>query len=303
MTTKEKLDVYEIITKTFIDALEEGVVPWQKPWVGGAAGAPKSYISKKDYRGCNVWILAATAAVKAYKSMYWLTYKQCSDKKGQVRKGENGTIISFWSPTYKKDESGEKVKSGFMLRYYRVFNTDQCDGLKSIEDTKAEDENILDFNPIEQCELILEKYTDKPSIRHSGGRACYWPGDDNINLPEKENFKSVEEYYSTLFHELVHSTGHEKRLDRDLKNWFGSDPYAQEELVAEMGATYLNAMAGVVTSTIDNSKAYIQSWIAKLKNDKRFIITAASRAQKACDYMLGKKWGDANDQTQSDTGE
>lgn len=295
----KKLDVYEIITEKFIQALEEGVVPWQKPWNGGACNAPKSYISKKDYRGSNIWLLA----LQGYKSPYWITFKQCKAKKASVMKGEKGTIISFWSPIIKKDkDTGEETGRGFMLRYYRVFNYEQTEGLKDPDEHKAEDENVLDFDPIEQCENILTAYSDKPEIKHRGGRACYCSSSDTVEIPEKKDFKSVAGYYSTLFHELVHSTGHDNRCDRDLANWFGSDPYAKEELVAEMGATFLNAMSGVEQETIENSKAYIQNWIAKLKNDKRFIINASSQAQKACDYILGKKWGEKNDKTQATKG-
>jgi antirestriction protein ArdC len=268
--TEKKKDVYEIITDIFIAALEEGKIPWQKPWKGGAANAPKNYVSNKEYRGMNIWLLA----LQNYTSPYWLSFKQCKDKGGRIKKGEKGTIITFWSPLFKKDEetgekyksgfmdeeTGEKYKSGFMLRYYRVWNIEQIEGLTKIrkrEEEPKEDEG-LQFDPIHECEVVLKGYKDCPEIKHGGGRACYTPEQDLVQVPEKKSFKSVAGYYATLFHELVHSTGHDNRLDRDLKNWFGSDPYAKEELVAEMGATFLNAHCGVEQETIDNSKAYIQ---------------------------------------------
>lgn len=296
MNDKKKLDVYEIITLKFIEALEEGRIPWEKPWRGGYANMPKSYISKKEYRGSNVWLLA----LQGYDSPYWITYKQATNKGGQVKKGEHGTIISFWSPIVKRDkDTGEEIGKGFMLRYYRVFNFEQCEGLKNPDENKAEEEDVLDFDPIHNCESILEAYKDKPEISEGGGQASYSSSIDKVCVPKKEKFKSVPAWYSTLFHELVHSTGHSNRCDRDMGNWFGTDPYAKEELVAEMGATFLCGIAGIEKDTIDNSKAYIQGWIAKLKNDKRLIINASSLAQKACDYMLGKQWGEANDQAQA----
>lgn len=285
---KEKKSVRDIVTERIINALKGGVVPWHKPWKGGISGMPKSYVSKKEYRGMNIWLLMCSG----FTCPYWVTYKQCTDRGGNVKKGEHGTLITFWSRITRKDkETGEESQS-FILRYYLVFNYEQTEGLKEPKDSKAEDEKELDFVPIDECEKVVAGYSTCPEIKHGGGRAYYSPDQDYVQVPEKKNFKGVEEYYSTLFHELVHSTGHEKRNNRDLKNWFGSDPYAKEELVAEMGACFLNAICGVDGVTFDNSTAYIQSWIKRFEDDSNLIISASSQAQKACDCILGKKWED-----------
>ena len=272
-----KKTVYEIITDKFIESLEKGRIPWEKPWVGQK---PMNYKSKTEYHGINVMILS----MQGYSSRYWMTFKQVTSLGGKVKKGSKGTPVCYWNFFKKEDQDGNEKTIPF-LKYFTVFNKDQIEGIEFIE----EEEGTLDFSPIETCESIVNHYQDKPEIKHGNvDIACYSSSSDTITLTNKENFKSEEEYYSTLFHEMVHSTGHKSRLNRNLVNGFGSDLYSKEELIAEIGNAFLCSEAGILKNTIDNSTAYIQSWISKLKNDPKLIVSASGKATKAVDYILGK---------------
>ena len=291
-------DVYEIVTNQVIDLLEQGKIPWSKPWRGGSAGMPKNAISKKPYRGINVFLLAMTADVKGYDSSYWLTYKQSTDLGGNVKKGEKSTLVIFWKLLDKPDSSkkpGEisgKSDSYMVLRYYNVFNIDQCENLdlSKLPDDAIDDTPDIDFSPIESCENIVKHFIKRPEIFHNEQRAYYSPSKDLINMPKRETFTSEQSYYATLFHELTHSTGHERRLKRKgimEKAAFGDNVYSKEELVAEMGAAFLCGFCEI-DNTIENTVAYLQGWLSKLKSDKRLVVQAAAQAQKAADYILGE---------------
>ncbi|OEU68413.1 MAG: hypothetical protein BBJ57_02290 [Desulfobacterales bacterium PC51MH44] len=276
------MNVYEIVTKQIIDKLEQGEIPWQRPWIGGRA---KNLISGKDYNGINVFLLACSG----YSNPYWLTFKQVKKKGGFVRKGEKSTLITFWKSYLKNitdDNGDDKKQSRYVLRYYRVFNVEQCDGIES-----PEIEHRV-FNPITECENVVNSMPCKPEISHNEARAYYRPDQDDINMPKPELFNSEPEYYSTLFHELSHSTGHKSRLDRHAiekcSHLFGSKDYSKEELTAEMGAAFLCGHTGVENKTIDNSAAYIQSWVKKFKDKPKMVVSAAGKAQKSTDYILNK---------------
>lgn len=283
----ERFDVYQLVTDRMIELLENGVVPWRKPWVGGAA--PVHLVSKKPYRGANVWLLGAAG----YSSPYWVSYKQAADLGGHVRKGEKSSLAVFWKLLdIKPGEAGEnggdgaKTKKVPVLRYYRVFNLEQCDGIQAPV-LEAEANPTPDFEPIAQAEQLVQGMPDKPAITHNEARAYYARNEDRVNMPKREAFVGEAEYYATLFHELVHSTGHDSRLAR-LQNsvsGFGSTSYAKEELVAEMGASYLCALAGIENATIENAAAYIQNWLSVLKNDRKLVVNAAAAAQKAVDFI------------------
>lgn len=260
-----------------IEALEAGTVPWRKPWAT-LEGAPRNLQSGKCYRGVNIFLLA----FQGYSSPYWLTRKQIFARGGKIRKGEHGTAIVFWKTFDSKtqvDKNG-KPKKCWMLRYYLVWNVEQTEGVDYPKPEKKQ------HNPIPVCESVVENWEDKPSIVN-GGRACYSRRDDRVTMPELGYFDMPEEYYSTLFHELAHSTGHESRLNRDLNGGFGSRTYSLEELVAEMGAAFLCGFCGIECKTLENSAAYIQTWLGRLKADPKLVISAASRAQKAADMILG----------------
>ena len=279
------MNVYEIVTKKIIEKLEAGTIPWKKPWQSG--GLQKNIITKKPYRGINQFLLD----LSGYSTPYWLSFKQAKQLGGNVRKDEKSQIIVFWN--WLKDKKTEEEYPIF--RYYNGFNLDQCDGLDKIKaDLKVEmEETKLNFQPIKECELVVKNWKGKPSIAHKGNRACYSPFLDKIKMPGKENFLTVQEYYSTLFHELTHSTGHAKRLNRPElvdANKFGSHDYSKEELVAEMGASFLAQETGIDNTTIDNSAAYIASWLKVLKGNSKLVVQAAAKSQKAVDLILGVKF-------------
>lgn len=279
--------VHEIVTERIIAALERGVVPWRMPWRGrGGRGIPKNLQSGKEYRGVNIFLLGA----QGYASPFWCTYKQCAARGGQVRPGEKSTPVIFWKVGDSKKVSPKtgKPEKFFVLRYYNVFNVAQCDGLEVPGEPEEEP-----YNPIqrlEECEKIVRAYKTLPKIEHGGERAFYSPSFDVVHMPEMNSFEWSEEYYCTLFHELVHSTGHENRLNRDgIMNpiRFGSHEYSFEELVAECGAAFLCAHAGIIDHTLENSAAYIQSWVRKLKSEPKWIVEASGKAGKAADYIMG----------------
>lgn len=291
---KEKIDVYQIITDRIIAMLEKGTVPWQKSWVGSGsfATAPRNLISGKAYRGVNFWMLAGTD----YASNYWLTYKQAQGLGGNPRKGEKATPVVFWKRLEVEDtNSVTGKKMVWFLRYYSVFNVDQCENIPAAKLPKAPAplSTKREHTPIETAEAVVANMPKKPDVRHGGGRAYYSPGGDYVGMPAPESFKDSEAYYSTLFHELTHATGHSSRLDRKGITGainFGSEPYAQEELVAEMGAAFLCGHIGIESATVDNSASYIAGWLEKLRDDRKLVVQAAGQAQKAVDFILGTKF-------------
>jgi antirestriction protein ArdC len=271
---------YDVVTESIIKQLESGVAPWRKPW---RTEMPVNLVSKKEYRGINIFLLAC----QGYGSRYWLTYRQAQALGGSVRKGEHGSRVVFWKiGEYRKEnsETGEAENhKSILLRYYAVFNLEQCEGIKSPEPARV-------INPIEQCESIVRSMPNPPGFEQDS-QACYRPSTDTVGMPAISAFNSAEEYYSTLFHELTHSTGHPSRVMREgimNHNPFGSEDYSKEELVAEMGAAMLCGIAGIESRTLENSASYLQSWINKLKSDSRLIVSAASQAQKAADYILAR---------------
>ncbi len=276
--------VYEIITETILAKLEKGEVPWHKPWIGGY---PKNLVSKKEYRGINTFLLGC----QRYASPYWVSYKQAQELGGNVKKGEHSTMVVFWKQyTFQdKDDSGEVSETTIpLLRYYRIFNVEQCEG---IDEKKIPVSEVNpNFHPIEACESTILGMPNKPTIEHREARAYYRPLTDSVNMPQKETFVNEEFYYSVFFHELGHSTGHKSRLARkDFdEGCFGTETYSKEELVAEMTAAFLCGTNQIENKTIDNSAAYIQSWLKVLKSDAKMVILAAAQAQRAADYILNK---------------
>jgi antirestriction protein ArdC len=278
---------YEKINERIFALLEQGVVPWHKPWKAGNAGMPANLSSKKPYRGINVFLLN----VSGFNSRYWLTYKQATEKGGQVRKGEHGYPVIFWKwndKEEKNEETGRLERKRFpLLRYYTVFNLEQIDGIEDPDGVK--DEELIEFKPIEAAEKVVADMPSKPKVKHQVNRACYFPVYDEVHMPKPERFDSEEFYYQTLFHEITHATGHESRLNRrnstEARN-FGDSKYSQEELVAEMGAAFLCGHCGIEQATLENSASYIASWLQVLKNNKKMLVNAAAQAQKAADFIL-----------------
>jgi antirestriction protein ArdC len=267
-----------MVTERIVKLLETGVVPWRRPWVN--RGGAVNWLTQKPYRGINTMLLDPGE---------YATMKQINAAGGKVKKGEKSQIIVFWKwINFKDEETGEVSDEKIpLLRYYRVFEINtQCEGLESRRKQMEE----FSHDPIEEAEKIVQGFAGTPPIRFAPGRAYYRPSADFISVPPIQDYGIPGEYYSTLFHEMVHSTGHPKRLNRPgVANFdtFGSEQYSKEELVAEMGAAMLCGMAGIDNSTIDNSVAYIGAWLRKLKDDAKLVIQAAGQAQKAADHILG----------------
>lgn len=280
--------VYELVTDRIIEQLEQGVIPWQKPWTGVRSGA-YNRISKKSYSLLNQMLLQ-------HKGEY-ATFKQWQDLGGHVRKGEKSEIVCFWKiqPVEEEPEDGTKaVKQIPLLRYYNVFHISQVDGVEPLPE-----EELNDIEPIEKADNVLLHYWTRENItveHMAGNRAYYSPTLDMIHLPLFEQFTSATEYYSTAFHESVHSTMKESRCNRaeDRKGKlvaFGSDEYSKEELVAEIGsATILNIIGVETENSFNNSTAYIQNWLSVLRDDVKFIVSASSKAEKAVKFILGETY-------------
>ena len=271
------MDIYGEITNRIMDQLNQGIIPWQKPWV--ASGAAVSHVTGKPYSLLNQMLLGRAGE--------YVTYKQAQQKGGWIRKGEKASMVVFWKWMTVKDEDTDEEKEVPLLRYYNVFHIDQCEGLEAKHTKPLQNSANADAT----AEAIIADYVKREGVRldhQEGDRAFYRPSTDTITLPLMRQFKEVAEYYSTAFHEMTHSTGHAKRLDRLEKTaFFGSDAYSKEELIAEIGAAALVNRAGLETAkSFRNSAAYIQSWLQALKNDKRFIVSAAGKAEKAVDYIL-----------------
>jgi antirestriction protein ArdC len=275
--------VYQIVTEQILKQLESGVAPWRKPW---RTEPPCNLVSGKEYRGINTFLLASQGC----GSRYWLTFNQANKLGGHIRKGEKSSIVTFWNIGEEKtvrDADGNTSKSKpFLLRYYRVFNVEQTEGIRE----KLGLGNTIPRVPsIEQCEQIVKQMANSPAIQQDA-RAWYRPSTDTVGMPSRNAFNSAEEFYSTWFHELVHSTGHASRVGRegieDIAA-FGSESYSKEELIAEMGAAMLCGVTGISPATIPNSAAYLQGWINRLRGDSKLLVSAASQAQKAADFIQG----------------
>jgi antirestriction protein ArdC len=282
-----KADAYKVVTDRIIEALDAGIVPWHKPWKSVAGSGPTSMQTGREYRGINVWILSVTSMLRGYSSPYWLTFKQAKERGGSVRKGEKGTQVVLWKPVRKEveTEGGEtETQQYLVLRYFTVFNLEQCDGIEA-----PASEPLPERDPIEACEEIVTGYVPGPDIRHGGNSAYYSPALDFVQMPQRGQFDTSEHYYGTLFHELAHSTGHESRLKRDTlisPKPFGSEDYSKEELTAEMTAALLCGEAGIEVN-VQHHASYVANWLEALRNDRKLLVQAAARAQKAADLVLG----------------
>jgi antirestriction protein ArdC len=281
--------VYQIITDKIIAQLETGTIPWRKPWAS-SHGMPRNLISNKEYRGINVFLLGC----QQYSSPYWLTYNQAFAKNGNVRKGEKSTMVVFWKMMDKGygasdgDDNSDTVVSGRvpLLRYFNVFNVEQCENLP----VPPSETPIYQFTPIEKAEQIIKNMSNRPEITYGGNRAGYTPVSDKIRMPYEDRFEKSEEFYSVLYHEIGHSTGHKSRLGRKEvieHHEFGSEEYSVEELCAEFCSSYLCGVAGISNQTIELASSYIDGWLNVLKKDKKMLVVAAARAQAAADYILG----------------
>jgi antirestriction protein ArdC len=275
-------DPYPEVTDRICAALERGTVPWHRPW-SAETGQPRS-IDGRAYNGVNALLLG----LSEYGDPRWGTFRAIKEHGGRVRKGERGTFVVFYKPLVVQDESApDGVRTVTFLRYFHVFNIEQADGL-DLPDVGRERRNVPG---IDAADAVLANYPNAPQVSHGGGRACYSRTDDHVRMPERDAFESAAAYYLTLWHELAHSTGHESRLARsDLAEFerFGDASYFREELCAEIGSSMIAARVGVVEPDIEQSAAYIAGWLRALRDDRKLIVSAASRAQKAADWILGE---------------
>lgn len=288
-------DAHKAVLNCLIAAIEKtGLLPWKKTW-RGKMRYNRNTKSNSVYRGINQFVTTMVGMANSYNSPYWLTYKQAQELGGTVKRGEKGTPIVYWCFKETLQENGEVKKSGFPI-CYTVFNLDQTDKVKLpkhvLEQVETDKAGNIEFSPIAEAETIVANMRNRPEIIHGGTVACYSPKRDKVCMPKPETFEKEEAYYSTLFHELGHATGHRDRLNRKEiveLDGFGSHNYSKEELVAEMTAAFLCGDCGIVQEVVENSAAYIKHWLKALEDHPKMLVEAASKAQKAADYILGEK--------------
>ena len=290
--SNEKFNLYQHITDKIIGALEKGVGPWIRPWDDSDVqfGLHRNAVSDHVYRGINVLLLNLVAFEKGYTDPRWVTFNDARKLGGYINKGEKHTKIVFWKFLELKDKTGnvpdtdgsESKKVIPLLRFYRVFNVAQCSNLNLKEIPKPEEGNIeVDTNNLAETILSL------PTIRYGGTKAAYYPSHDFIQMPPKQSFENLNLFFAVGFHEIVHWTGIESRLNRTFGKRFGDSQYAFEELVAEIGSAFLGGHAGLPFQEMRHPE-YIKSWIDTLKADNRAIFTACRMAQAASDFVLEK---------------
>jgi antirestriction protein ArdC len=280
-----KHDLYAEVSARIVAELEAGAVPWIKPWSATpGANTPCNAVTNRPYSGCNV-ILLWMAQRAGYRTPRYLTFKQALELGGHVRKGEHGTKICFVKQLEIREDADDGASTRLvpMMREYTVFNVSQCEGLP---------ESIIAGKPMrvrnpDARDDLADQFLGSTGadIREGHGEAFYVPSRDFISMPAFEAFKGADHFYNVAFHELAHWSGHRSRLDRDLKNRFGSKNYAAEELIAELGAAFLCAEFGFDGDL--RHAGYIGHWIELLKADKRAFFTACSQASKAADYLRG----------------
>ncbi len=297
-----RVDAYRVATERILAALARGTVPWRRPW---RARGHRNAVSGHPYRGVNRLLLGLTAAERGYPDPRWLTYRQALAAGGHVRRGEAGTPVVFWrwlpprgrpgvgadeaAPAAVEDPTGERAPDRVpFLRVYTVFNAGQCAGLALPPVT------AVPAGPLARAEAIAAGYRDGPTVAEDADAAYYEPARDAVHLPPRAAFTSADAFYATLFHELAHSTGHPRRLarpDAGAHAPYGTPPYSREELVAEFAAAFLCQEAGVDPSRLEQSAAYVASWLQALEADHRLAVVAAAQAQHAADWILGVRPG------------
>ncbi len=289
---KDRLDPYQLVTDMILRHLGEGVVPWRRPW-SREVGKPRNFHTGKPYRGVNLLMLGW----RGFASPYWLTFQQVKTLGGSVRKGEKGSVVVKWGRFKDKEaQPDEQAQNGakrakFYLKEYIVFNAVQTEGIQFPAVNGKP--HMPEEKRIEVAEQMVANMPQRPNtMEGQRDMAFYKPSTDTVHMPAFGSFATAEDYHLTLFHELIHATGHESRLNRKTlveTDCFGGKVYSQEELVAEMGAAYLGMEADIVQDSHLNAAAYIQSWLEVLRepDHKRWLVFAAAQAAKAADFILG----------------
>jgi antirestriction protein ArdC len=291
-TAPARQDVYSRITDKIITDLEQGVRTWMRPWSAEhAAGRITRPLRHNGipYKGINVVMLWSASVLKGYACPLWLTFKQALDVGGHVKKGETGELVVYADRITRTetDARGEESERQIpFLKGYTVFNAEQCEGLPAPYTATAAPPILTPLQRLEFADRFFA--ATGADVRHGGNRAYYAEGADYVQMPPFETFRDAESYAATLAHELTHWTKHDKRLARDMgrKAW-GDEGYAREELVAELGSAFLCADLGITPDVREDHASYIASWLKVLRNDKRFIFSAASQAQRAAGYLHG----------------
>lgn len=294
--SSRKFDVHQEITNRIIDALETAG-EFQLPWIrnkGGSFARPVNIASKNPYNGVNIVSLWVSAQAHDYPSNLWGTYRQWQDQGCQVRKGEKSSLVVFYKTLQveQQNELSGELENGerMFARASWVFNAAQVEGFDALEQELPEEPA---FDPVARAEAFAA--ATKAIIAEGGDKACYVPSQDMIRMPERRRFTGTqtttpaEAFYSTLCHELVHWSGAKSRLDRDLSGRFGSDSYAVEELIAELGAAFLCGDLGLTPEPRADHACYIKNWLSVLKNDKKAVFTAASKASQAANWLLAQE--------------
>ncbi|MBC9032686.1 DUF1738 domain-containing protein [Sphingomonas sp. JC676] len=282
--------LFQSVTDEIIAAIEAGAGDYTMPWHVGAAGLPVNAASGRAYSGTNTLLLWAAAPICGYSSSRWATYRQWAELGAQVRKGEKATTVLFWKTLagdadQALDEAGDARQLRFVARAFRVFNAAQVDGI--------DDEAPLALNEGNRIERAERFFNQLPAMIWYGSESAFFDQRaDMISMPDFTKFRSAEAFYSVLSHELVHWSGARHRLGRNLKGLFGSEAYAMEELIAEMGAAFLCARLGLSIEPRRDHAPYIDSWLKVLQGDPRAIITAASRAQISVNFLVGLASGE-----------
>ncbi|MDE2026904.1 MAG: DUF1738 domain-containing protein [Candidatus Omnitrophica bacterium] len=272
-----KFNLYETITQKIIASLEKGVIPWRQTWK--SSGIPSNFKTGNKYKGVNLLLLA----MENHSVPFYLTFKQAAELGGRIKKGAKSSLIIYWSLKTRENVDDITKKETYpVLQYYNVFNITQTEGI----DYHSRYQQMEDFSPIPACEEILLRYKDGPPIEHIEQNAYYNITHDVINLPAPKSFKTEEDYYRVAFHECIHSTGHPSRLNRPL-TIADSSLYSKEELIAEMGSSFLCGHARLDPGGLENSAAYIGFWLSQLKEDKKYIFSITGQAQRAVEHILG----------------
>jgi antirestriction protein ArdC len=290
MTAKAKAprqaEVFAEMTRQFIERIEAGAAgDWSKPWLDVGMGLPRNAVTGKAYRGGNVLVGLMTASIRGFEGQWWATYKQWDGLDAQVRKGEKGTRMVFWKFVKRQREGSDREETIPFANSFTVFHSDQVEGWEPpvVELPTPGERN-------QQAEQFFAEVGAE--VRQGGDRAYYAPVQDYIGIPEFAQFADPVAYYATFAHEHAHWTGHETRLSRDLKNRFGSEAYAMEELVAELAASFTCAALGLTATPRPDHAAYLAHWLGVLRADPKALWTAASKAQEAHDFLV-KQAGDA----------
>jgi len=277
-----KRDLYQDVTARILSQMEAGVIPWAQSWRASGSRVPMNAVTNRPYSGVNV-LLFWMARDKSYPTARYLTFKQAQAAGGNVLRGEHGTKVYFFKQLTVEDRKSGEDRTIPMLREYTVFNVAQCANLPA---NVMQGEAIAPQNQ-EQREALADAFIKSTGadFREGTGKPCYIPSRDMITVPAFSSYRSGPAFYGDAFHELIHWTGPKHRLDRDFSGRFGTAAYAAEELVAELGAAFLNAEFGF--DETPSNAAYLANWIELLKNDSRAIFTAASKASKAAEYLRG----------------